>query len=105
MVSFRSIAVIALLSTGLMTAACVSTRTQQAPGEYVDDSVLTTKVKAALFDDPVTKARQINVETYRGVVQLSGFVDSSEEKSVATKVARSVGGVQEVRNDLELKQR
>ncbi len=53
MLSFRSIGVIALLSAGLMTAACVSTRTQQAPGEYVDDSVLTTKVKAALFDDPV----------------------------------------------------
>lgn len=105
MFRLRSIGVIALLSAGLMTAACVSTRTQQAPGEYVDDSVLTTKVKAALLDDPATKARQINVETYRGVVQLSGFVDSSGEKSAATNVARSVNGVQEVRNDLQLKQR
>ena len=105
MFNFRSVGAIVLLTAGLVTAACVSTQTQQSPGEYVDDSVLTTKVKAALFDDPVTKARQINVETYRGVVQLSGFVDSSAEKSAATEVARSVGGVQEVRNDLELKQR
>lgn len=102
---FRSIGFVAVLSTGLMTAACVSTRTQQAPGEYVDDSVLTTKVKAALLDDSATKARQINVETYRGVVQLSGFVDSSDERNAATRVARSVSGVEEVRNDLELKQR
>jgi hyperosmotically inducible protein len=105
MFNFRSLGAIALLTAGLVTAACASTRTQQSPGEYVDDSVLTTKVKAALFDDPVTKARQINVETYRGVVQLSGFVDSSAESSEATKVARSVSGVREVRNDLELKQR
>jgi hyperosmotically inducible protein len=105
MFNFRSFGAVALLTAGLLTVACVATRTQQAPGEYVDDSVLTTKVKAALFDDPVTKARQINVETYRGVVQLSGFVDSSAERSAATQVARSVSGVQEVRNDLELKQR
>jgi osmotically-inducible protein OsmY len=105
MFNFRSFGAVALLTAGLLTVACVSTRTQQAPGEYVDDSVLTTKVKAALFDDPVTKARQINVETYRGVVQLSGFVDSSAERSAATQVARSVSGVREVRNDLELKQR
>jgi len=105
MFNFRSFGAIALLTAGLVTVACVSTRIQQSPGEYVDDSVLTTKVKAALVDDPVTKAYQINVETYRGVVQLSGFVDSSTEKSAATTVARSVGGVQEVRNDLELKQR
>lgn len=105
MLHFRSFGAIALLTAGLATAACVATQTRQSPGEYVDDSVLTTKVKAALFDDPVTKARQINVETYRGVVQLSGFVDSSAEKAAATDVARSVGGVQEVRNDLELKQR
>src|SRR4030095_6059267 len=102
MPSFRSIGLIALVSAGLMTAACVSPRTQQAPGEYVDDSVLTTKVKAALFDDPATKARQISVETYRGVVQLSGVGDSLDERSAATRVARSVGGVEEVRNDLEL---
>jgi len=105
MLKFRSLAIVALLAAGLAAAACAPTRTRQSAGEYVDDSVLTTKVKAALVDDPATKARQINVETFRGVVQLSGFVDSSAEKSAATQVARSVDGVREVRNDLELKQR
>jgi osmotically-inducible protein OsmY len=94
-----------LLGAVMGSAACAPTRTQQAPGEYVDDSVLTTKVKAALVDDPITKARQISVETYRGTVQLSGFVDNKEERATATKVARSVQGVTEVKNDLEIKQR
>jgi hyperosmotically inducible protein len=68
----------------------------------MDDSVLTSKVKIALIDDPVTKAGQINVETYRGVVQLGGFVDNTQQKEQATKVARSVTGVKEVRNDLRV---
>jgi hyperosmotically inducible protein len=83
-------------------AACSSTRTQQSAGEVIDDSVLTGKVKVALIEDPITKAGQINVETYRGVVQLGGFVDNAEQKSQATRVARSVTGVQEVRNDLRV---
>jgi hyperosmotically inducible periplasmic protein len=82
--------------------ACTPTRTQQSAGEVIDDSVLTAKVKTALIDDPVTKARKIDVESYRGVVQLGGFVNSQEEKSRATEVARSVSGVQEVRNDLRV---
>jgi hyperosmotically inducible protein len=64
--------------------------------------VLTSKVKLALIDDPVTKAGQINVETFRGVVQLGGFVDTAQAKEQATKVARSVTGVKEVRNDLRV---
>jgi hyperosmotically inducible protein len=59
-------------------------------------------VKVALIDDPITKAGQINVETYRGVVQLGGFVDNAQQKDQATKVARSVTGVKEVRNDLRV---
>jgi osmotically-inducible protein OsmY len=94
-----------LLGAVMGTASCAPTRTQQAAGEYFDDSVLTTKVKAALVEDPVTKAHQIGVETYRGTVQLSGFVDTKEERAKATKVARSITGVTEVRNDLEIKQR
>jgi hyperosmotically inducible protein len=82
--------------------ACTPTRTQQSAGEVVDDSVLTAKVKTALIDDPVTKARKIDVESYRGVVQLGGFVDNTQQKEQATKVARSVTGVQEVRNDLRV---
>jgi hyperosmotically inducible protein len=86
----------------LALGACSATRTQQSAGEVVDDSTLTGKVKTALIEDPVTKAHQINVETYRGVVQLGGFVDSSEQKARATTVAQSVGGVKEVRNDLRV---
>lgn len=72
-------------------------------GEVVDDGIVTTKVKAALIAEPMTKARQINVATNEGVVQLSGFVDSAEEKSKATEVARSVSGVREVDNELDIK--
>jgi hyperosmotically inducible protein len=90
----------AILGVLAVAGACSSTRTQQSAGEVIDDSTLTSKVKIALIDDPVTKAGQINVETYRGVVQLGGFVDNAEQKAQATKVARSVTGVKEVRNDL-----
>ena len=90
----------ALVGVLAVASACSSTRTQQSAGEVIDDSVLTSKVKVALIDDPTTKAGQINVETYRGVVQLGGFVDNAQQKAQATKVARSVTGVKEVRNDL-----
>jgi hyperosmotically inducible periplasmic protein len=91
-----------LIVVALMIGACSATRTQESPGEVIDDSTLTAKVKAALIADPVTKAGDINVETYRGVVQLAGFVDSAAEKSKATEVARGVSGVKEVRNDLRV---
>ncbi len=92
----------AILGVLALASACSATRTQQSAGEVVDDSVLTSKVKVALIDDPVTKAGQINVETYRGVVQLGGFVDNTQQKEQATKVARSITGVTEVRNDLRI---
>jgi hyperosmotically inducible periplasmic protein len=92
----------ALLAVLALASACSSTRTQQSAGEVIDDTVLTSKVKIALIDDPVTKAGQINVETFRGVVQLGGFVDNAQQKDQATKVARSVTGVKEVRNDLRV---
>ena len=72
-------------------------------GRVVDDSVITGKVKAALVADPVTKAHEISVETFKGVVQLSGFVDSSEARSRATQVAQQVEGVKQVKNALELR--
>lgn len=92
----------AILGVLAVASACSSTRTQESAGEVFDDSVLTSKVKVALIDDPVTKAGQINVETYRGVVQLGGFVDNAQQKEQATKVARSITGVKEVRNDLRV---
>ena len=92
----------AILAVLAVASACSSTRTQQSAGEVIDDSTLTSKVKIALIDDPVTKAGQINVETYRGVVELGGFVDNAQQKEQATKVASSITGVKEVRNDLRV---
>jgi osmotically-inducible protein OsmY len=72
-------------------------------GRVVDDSVITGKVKAALVADPTTKAHEISVETFKGVVQLSGFVDSPEARSRAGQVAQQIEGVKDVKNDLELR--
>jgi osmotically-inducible protein OsmY len=89
----------------LVTAffGCASTPTKESSGEYVDDSTITTKVKAAIFNDPALKVFQINVETFKGEVQLSGFVDSSKNASKAGEVARSVKGVKSVKNSLIVK--
>ena len=75
----------------------------ESTGDYIDDSVLTAKVKTALIESPDTKAHQINVETDHGVVQLSGFVDNAAAKSAATSVAKSVTGVKDVKNELSVK--
>ncbi|MFP5391269.1 MAG: BON domain-containing protein [Gammaproteobacteria bacterium] len=72
-------------------------------GQYVDDSVITTAVKAAILNEPMLKVSEINVETYKGVVQLSGFVASQDSIGKAAEVARTVKGVQEVKNDIRLK--
>jgi len=72
-------------------------------GEYVDDSVITAKVKAAIYNDATLKVNEINVETFKGVVQLSGFVRSQEDIDKAVKVAREVAGVKPVKNDMRLK--
>jgi hyperosmotically inducible periplasmic protein len=86
----------------LVLGGCASTRTQQSPGENLDDRLITGRVKAALIEDPDTKARKIDVETFRGVVQLNGFVDSSNERSKAADVAGKVNGVKQVRNNLQV---
>jgi osmotically-inducible protein OsmY len=82
---------------------CAGSRTKESSGQYVDDSVITSKVKAALVSDPGTKAREISVETFKGVVQLSGFVSSSAEKEKAGEIARNVKGVTGVRNNIVVK--
>lgn len=93
-----------LLATvaALALAACVSTSTEQSTGEHVDDAATTARVNTALMEDPLVKAGQVDVETFRGVVQLNGFVESAAAKEQATKVARSVEGVGEVQNNLEV---
>jgi osmotically-inducible protein OsmY len=82
---------------------CASTSKQEGTGEYVDDTVLTGKVKAAIFNDPSLSALEINVETFKGVVQLSGFVNSKADINKAMQVARGISGVTSVKNDMRLK--
>ncbi|MFO7749293.1 MAG: BON domain-containing protein [Desulfobacteraceae bacterium] len=82
---------------------CSSTSKQSSTGEYVDDSVITTKVKTLLAKDDFLKSFQISIETFKGVVQLSGFVDAQDTKDKAEQIARSVEGVQSVNNDLIVK--
>lgn len=84
-------------------AACASTRTQSSPGEYVDDSVITTKVKSMLASDDLLKSFKISVETYKGVVQLSGFVNSQKAVDKADEITKNVKGVTSVKNDLIVK--
>ncbi len=83
--------------------ACASTSKQSSTGEYVDDSVITTKVKALLAEDDFLKSFQIGVETYKGTVQLSGFVNSHQAVDKANQIAYSVKGVKSVKNDLIVK--
>ncbi|MDP3088305.1 MAG: BON domain-containing protein [Methylotenera sp.] len=82
---------------------CASTSKHEGTGEYIDDTVITTKVKAAVLNDPALKSAEINVETYKGVVQLSGFVNSEADIKKAADVARNVKGVTSVKNDMHLK--
>jgi osmotically-inducible protein OsmY len=85
------------------TSGCAGTATRQSTGEFVDDAAITTKVKAELVRDETVKAREINVDTFKGVVQLSGFVDTAAQKTRAGEIARSVNGVTEVKNSLTVK--
>jgi hyperosmotically inducible periplasmic protein len=105
--SFKSLALIALVSTSLglasFTAGCASTPTQESAGEFVDDSTITTKVKAALIHDPVVKALDVKVETFKGSVQLSGFVNTELEKTQAGNLAATIKGVVSVKNDIVVK--
>ena len=97
---FSAFAFAVLLASML---GCAGTATQEGTGEYVDASVITTKVKTAIFNEPSLKVAEINVETFKGVVQLSGFVKYQADMSRAVEVARTVGGVTSVKNDMRLK--
>jgi osmotically-inducible protein OsmY len=97
---FAAIAMIGMV--GALTS-CASTSTSESTGEYVDDAAITAKVKAAILNEPGLKSLQISVETYKDVVQLSGFVDNAQSKTRAGQVAAGVAGVKSVRNDLVVK--
>ena len=96
-----SIAVAATALTLLM--GCASTATTEGTGGFIDDSVITTKTKAAIFNDAALKSSEINVETFKGRVQLSGFVKSQADINHAVDLARGVAGVTAVKNDMRLK--
>ncbi|MFZ6876195.1 BON domain-containing protein [Undibacterium sp. Di27W] len=99
----KNIMGIFLASILLITMGCASTSKQESAGEYIDDSVITTKVKAAILNDPNLKATEINVETYKGVVQLSGFVADPASAGKAASVTSDVKGVKSVKNDIRVK--
>jgi osmotically-inducible protein OsmY len=82
---------------------CASTSKTAGTGEYIDDSVITTKVKAAIFNEPTLKSAEINVETFKGTVQLSGFVSGQADISKAVEVAKTVEGVKAVKNSMQVK--
>jgi len=96
-------ALIGALALGGLAGGCAATPTKDSTGEYVDDATVTTKVKSALLGDEAVKSFQIKVETFKGVVQLSGFVDTADEKAAAEKDATAVSGVKDVKNSLTVK--
>jgi len=100
---FRIVRFLACLAFAPAFFSCAATQRRESTGEYVDDSVLTTKVKAAILDEATLKTLQINVKTFKGAVQLSGFVDSVAYVAKAGEVAARVPGISEVRNDLVVK--
>lgn len=93
---FASIAIVSLMG-------CASTATKESTAQYVDDTVITTKVKTAIFNEPSLNSKEINVETFKGRVQLSGFVNSQSDITQAVALAKTVGGVTSVTNDMRLK--
>ncbi|HEY5761630.1 MAG TPA: BON domain-containing protein [Rhodocyclaceae bacterium] len=98
---YLSALILALTLTSVV--GCASTTRHEGTGEYLDDTVLTTKVKAAVFNDPTLKSAEVNVETFKGVVQLSGFVSSQMAANKAVELARGVSGVKSVKNDMRVK--
>jgi osmotically-inducible protein OsmY len=101
--TLRTTAIACALASVVMLVACAGTKTSESTGAYVDDSAITGKVKTAILEDPALKVMQIHVDTYKNVVQLSGFVDTPQMIGRAGTVARQVSGVASVQNDLVVK--
>lgn len=103
MTHFARVSVL-LAAVALTTlAGCASTQKQESTGQYIDDTAITTSVKAAIFNEPMLKSAEINVETFKGRVQLSGFVSSRDSINRAVAVAQGVKGVTSVANDMRVK--
>jgi osmotically-inducible protein OsmY len=101
--SLKRLCGVLMAASVLFTLGCAASSTHESTGQVIDDSAITTKVKKAIYDEPSLKVAQIKVETFKSVVQLSGWVDSSAQIGTAASVARSVDGVVSVKNDLRLK--
>lgn len=97
------VTLLALGGTAAIYSGCAATSTRESTGEFIDDATLTTKVKAAFVKDPVVKAIDVKVDTFKGAVQLSGFVDNAEQKARAEQIAAGIQGVASVRNNITLK--
>ena len=101
--SFKRISIALAAASLTVLMGCAATSKSEGTGQYIDDAVITTKTKAAIFNDANLKASEINVETYKGRVQLSGFVKSQADINHAVDLARTVEGVSSVKNDMRLK--
>jgi hyperosmotically inducible periplasmic protein len=103
--SLRILTIVAVLSgsTVLFNAGCAGTPTRRSTSEFVDDATLTTRVKTQFVKDPIVKALQVNVDTFKGNVQLNGSVDTAEQKARAEQIARGIEGVVGVQNNLAIK--
>ena len=101
--TFKRITALLAAATMMFMLGCASTTKHEGTGEYVDDTVITSKVKAKILDEPGLKSAEINVETFKGVVQLSGFVSTQANINKAAELARGVAGVKSVKNDMRVK--
>lgn len=103
MTNFKKLSLLTLALLFFSLIGCGATSTQESTGEYIDDSTITTKVKATIFNESTLKSAEINVETFKGIVQLSGFVSSQADIDLAVKVTRSIKGVTDVHNSMRIK--
>lgn len=102
----KNLKIVSTLIAALMlttVVGCTTTAKQESAGQYIDDAVITTNVKAAILREPTLKVAEINVETFKGAVQLSGFVQSQDNITTAMNVTRGVNGVKSIKNDMRLK--
>ncbi|MBG9389292.1 BON domain-containing protein [Caenimonas aquaedulcis] len=103
MINFTRTSVLVAAVALTTLAGCASTQRHESTGQYIDDTAITTSVKAAIFNDPMLKSAEINVETFKGRVQLSGFVSGRQSIDRAVQVAQGVKGVTSVSNDMKMK--
>ena len=103
MLILRIVAKVLTVASIAPVLGCVGSPKQEAIGQYTEDAVISTKVKAAIFNEPTLKSMEINVETFKGRVQLSGFVRTQANASTAIEAARGVTGVLDVKDDMRLK--